>query len=80
MSFWATFGANLAMNLLGGSGKSGARAQATPAQQTIIREELPVISREIDLIEDRYVGKELVSKIKDIFKNLLLIKTLDLAE
>ena len=34
MSFWATFGANLAMNLLGGSGKSGARAQATPAQQT----------------------------------------------
>ena len=41
---------------------------ATPAQQTIIREGLPVIKEEIELIEDRYVGDELVSKIKDIFK------------
>ena len=32
MSFWATFGANLAMNLIGGS-KSGAQGQAVPAQQ-----------------------------------------------
>lgn len=30
MSFWATFGANLALNLLGGK---GGRAQAAPAQQ-----------------------------------------------
>jgi len=30
MSFWATFGASLATNLLGGK---GGRAQATPAQQ-----------------------------------------------
>tara|TARA_R100000544_G_scaffold10252_1_gene4410 strand:- start:228 stop:10646 length:10419 start_codon:yes stop_codon:yes gene_type:complete len=42
---------------------------ATQAQQAIVREELSVIKEEIELIEDRYIGEELVGKIKDIFKN-----------
>ena len=33
MSFFATFATNLAMNLISGSGKGGARGQAAPVQQ-----------------------------------------------
>ena len=33
MSFFQTFATNLAMNLLGGSGKGGARGQAAPVQR-----------------------------------------------
>ena len=33
MSFTQAFATNLALNLLGGSGKSGARGQAAPVQQ-----------------------------------------------
>ena len=42
---------------------------ATPEQQSIVRQGLPVVSEEIELIEDRYSGKELVKQIKGIFKN-----------
>ena len=33
MSFMQAFATNLALNLVGGSGKSGARGQAAPVQQ-----------------------------------------------
>ena len=33
MSFFATFATNLAMNLISGSGKGGARGQAAPVQR-----------------------------------------------
>ena len=33
MSFFTTFATNLAMNLIGGSGKGGASGQAAPVQQ-----------------------------------------------
>jgi len=41
-----------------------------PTKQKTIREGLPQVAIEMEDIEDRYVGKELVSKVKEIFKRV----------
>jgi len=43
---------------------------ATTGQRATVRERLPIINEEIELIEDRYEGDELVKRIKGIFKNV----------